>query len=416
MANEKYKKLVNDMLGKIRKDNSINEGRIRYDEQHGERMLPKLEQELRGRNHSLGDHPAFPESDETHFEEKIMGERFTDIVRETKRYFDINEIDNGKIMSEMFPMVSECMKIESKNKKSLEELAIKMIREEYNIPEDLVDIEATLTEVIDMEGTKINASPITLDETDFESHEDIQNANSEVYKRRFINAMNQGAAMKTNHMYHIVDEELTKMDPTLPTKYGKMMAAADYMYYIMDNIDTTPTTTGGLVKLELPMEEGGKPKIKAQAMVFPVLIHELVKGVMELLASHALPEDEMTRNYVLGKADYLKAEPWDMRLGPALWGKLTNAIPPEDFHLKHYLYTDLTQLPVEEFNETMKEIMSGTKRGKDTINEMLSEIKTDLQREDFDRTMDERRMETEQNSGIIDDPNELDDFWNDIGI
>lgn len=418
MADDKYKKLISDMLGKIKKGEPINEGRIKYDEQHSERMLPKLEQELRERKHSLGDHPIFPESDEMHFEEKIMAERFTDIVREVKRHFNVNDIDNSKIIMDMYPMVKECMEIESKNKKALEELAVRMIREEYDIPEDLVDIEAELVTEINMDGTKINTSPITIEEADFDSYEDIQNANAEVYKRRFVNALNQGAAMKTNHMYHMVDDDLTKIDPTLPTKYGKMMSAADYMYYIMDNIDTSPAVAGGLVRLELPKCQGcgQKPKVKAQALVFPVLVHELVKGVMELLASHGLPKDPKVRNYVLGKADYLKAEPWDMRLGPALWGKLTNTIPPEDFHLKHYLYSDLVQLPTEQFNETMREIMAGTNRGKQIVGEMLTEIKKDLQREDFNKSMDERRQKANNDSGYIDNPDELDDFWNNMGI
>lgn len=417
MADDKYKKMINDILNKVKKDGVIKEGRIRYDKQHQERMSPKLEQELRERKHSLGDHPIFPESNETHFEEKIMGERFTDIVREVKRHFNVDNINNEKIPQEMGKAIHECMKIESQNKETLQELAIKMVREEYDIPEDVVDIEAELVEEVNMEDTKLNPTPINIEEIDFDSHEDIENANAEVYKRRFVNALNQGAAMKTNHIYHMVDDDLTRINPTLPTKYGKMMSAAEYLYYIQDNIDTSPAITGGLVKLELPIKEGGKPKIKAQAMVFPVLVHELVKGVMELLASHGLPKCPKKRKYVLGKADYLKAEPWDMRIGPALWGKLTNVIPPEDFHLKHYLYGDLVQLPTKEFNTTMKEVMAGTKRGKEIINEMLTEIKNDLQREDFDRTMDERRQEIENNdSGIIDNPDDLDDYFNNMEI
>lgn len=413
---EKYKKLIQDILSKTKTDKALNESRVRYDEAHSERMLPKLERDLRERKHSLGDHPIFPESDELHFEEKIIGERFGEVIREVKRYFNTNDIDNVKIMQEMYPMIKECMKIEEKNKKELEELAIKMIRDEYNIPEDMVEIEAELTPNINMEGTKLNAIPIRVDEVDFDSHEDIAKANSEVYKRRFINAMNQGAAMKTNHMFHMVDEDLTKIDPTLPTKYGKIMSAADYMYYIVDNIDNSPAITGGIVKLELPTNENGIPKIKAQAMIFPVLIHELVKGVMELLAAHGLPKNPKIRNYVLGKADYLKAETWDMRLGPALWSKLTKLIPPEDFHLKHYLYADLCSLPVEKFNSDMREIMAGTKLGKDIVNKMLTKIKIDLQKEEFNRVMDERRQESERSSNIIDNTDDLEDYWNQIGF
>lgn len=418
MADDKYKKLIGNMLKKINNDESINEGRIKYDEQHKEKMNPKLEQELRERKHSLGDHPAFPESNEMHFEERVMAEKFTNVVREVKRHFNVDDIDNDKIILDMGSMIQECMAIESDNKEELQELAVQMVRDEYDIPEDMVEIEAKLVNNVNMEGTKLNSTPITVEEIDFDSYEDIEDVNAQVYKRRFINAMNQGAAMKTNHMYHMVDENLTKINPTLPTKYGKMMSAAEYGYYIADNIDTYPSITGGLVKLELPESHGSdkKPKIKAQAMVFPVLVHELVKGVMELLATHGLPTCPKKRNYVLNKADYLKAEPWDMRLGPVLWEKLTNTIPAEDFHLKHHLYSDLVKLPTNEFNNTMREIVAGTKRGKEIVGEMIMEIKKDLEREDFDRTMDERRQEVENDSGVIDDPDELDDFWGDMGI
>lgn len=411
-----YKDRIQKMMGEIKKSQII-EGRIKYDEQHPEKMLPKLEEDLRNRNHSLGDHPIFPESDEFNFEEKLMAEHFTNIVREVKRHFNTNSIDNLEIMQNTPSLISECMKIESSNRKTLEELAIKMVREEYDIPEDMVEIEAKLVNEVNDKALKLNPTPITIDEMEFDSHDDIQNVNGEVYKRRFINALNQGAAMRTNHMFHMVDEELTKIDPTLPTKYGKMMAASEYMYYVMDNVDNSPNKVGGIVKLEIPTTENKLPKISAEALVFPVLIHELVKGVMELLSSHGLPENPKMREYVLGKADYTKAEPWDMRLGPALWGKIVKAIPNDDFNLKHHLYADLASLPVNEFNSTMKEVIAGTKKGQELITEMIQNIKKDFQKEDFDRVMDERRQRIETtNKDIIDNPDDLDDFWKELGI
>jgi hypothetical protein len=49
-------------------------------------------------------------------------------------------------------------------------------------------------------------------------------------------------------------------------------------------------------------------------MVFPVLIHELVKGVGSIISSWFTYLSKMGK-YVISKADFLSAEPWDMRIG-----------------------------------------------------------------------------------------------------
>ena len=403
-------------MGKKNSKKPIIEGRIKYDDKHKERMHPKLEEDLRERKHSLGGHPILPDSDEYHFEEKLISDRFGEVVRDVKKHFNIDEIDNGELINNSIKMIRDCINIESGESEELANLAIKMIREEYDIPEDMVDIDAELTMKINSDGMKLNQTPITVEGVEFDSHDDIQNANDEVYKRRFINVMNQGAAMRTNHMFHMVDEELTKINPTLPTKYGKLMSSADYMYFIADNIDTSPAILGGKVNIELPKNEGDKPKIVAQAITFPVLIHELVKGVMELISTHGLPENEKMREYVIGKADYLKAEPWDMRLGPGLWKKFVAAIPPKDFDLKHYVYGDFVKMPTQEFNSNMREVMAGTKQGKQIIEDIIANIKKDLQQENFDHTMNEKREATEKSvSQYIDNVQDLQDFWTQIG-
>ena len=82
------------------------------------------------------------------------------------------------------------------------------------------------------------------------------------------------------------------MNPKLSNKYAKMMAAADYMYYVIPKMDNG--TTGGVVRVQFPNKNNPKAVIHVQAMVFPVLIHELVKGVMELLSAHGLPKNKKT--------------------------------------------------------------------------------------------------------------------------
>jgi len=391
-----YRKLAQKALENAKSPKKPINETITYSEGHSERMDPRLERELRDRKHSLGDHPIFPQGDEKSFEQKIIANRFEDVMRNYKQKFDCETINNDEVKMTQMPLVGECMAMESTHTKQLEELAVKMIRDEFNISEDAIEIIAELTSDINMEGTKKEKLP-TIVEVEFEDHEQIQHANDNVYKRRFLNAMTQGAAKKSSHMFHLVEKELAGMDPRLSTKYGKLMAAADYSYFIEpdmhDVMERTEngmdgkTVSGGIVKVTLPTEENPKCCIHAQGMVFPVLIHELVKGVMEILSAHGLPEDDKVANYVIGKADFLAAESWDMRLGPALWERFTKLIKPDDFHLKHNVYSELAALPVNEFNRSMREVMAGTKLGQQIIDELLegckSRIEEDVYRDEM---------------------------------
>lgn len=381
-----YKKIAEDALNRLKKTKAPMNESVLYPENLAERMNPKLEEDLAKQTHSLGKHPIFPESDESTFEEKIMGDRFSEVAKRYKRVFDVDRIDNNEVIKDMMPLCYETMAVEAKHRKKLQKLAEEMIREEYDMDKDVVEIHAELVDEISLVGTQKNPKPMAL-QVEFKNHDEMISAKEEVYKRRFLNAMIQGAAKKCNHMFHLVDEELTDMDPKLPNRYSKLMAAADYMYYIMPEMDNG--VTGGVVKVQFPTASNPKAVIHAQAIVFPVLIHELVKGVMELLSAHGLPKNKKIGEYVINKADFVAAEPWDMRLGPGLWSRFTNLIDPDDFKLKHHIYSDLAELPVREFNLKMREIMAGTKEGRKIIEAMVKDIKTSLKEDEFNEAIKE---------------------------
>lgn len=397
-----YKKIAEEALRKAKEAKTIqtsptkivnkelNEGLV-----YGnmvERMHPKLEDDLVKDKTSLGKHPIFPEGHEDSFTEKIMGDRFKEVVNRYKRHNNVDEIDNDKVKKQMLGILKGTMSLEQNNKKALEKLAVDMVREEFDMDEDMVDIEAILTENITLEGTKKNPLPAKYD-MDFKNHDELVKANKEVYKRRFVNAMIQGAAKKCHHMFHMVEDELSDINPKLPDAYSKLMSAADYMYYIQPNMEEG--LAGGVVKVEFPTKDNPRIKIIAHAMVFPVLIHELVKGVMEILSAKGLPKKKMGE-FVINKADFLSAEPWDMRIGPALWERFIDGFDAEDFKLKHHVYNDLVELPVDEFNKQMKEIMAGTKEGKKIIKNMVEGIKKEMSSEDFNETMETIQKDIEQ--------------------
>ena len=241
-----YKKIAEEALRKAKEakaiqitptklvEKTLNEGLV-YGSM-AERMHPKLENDLVKDKTSLGKHPIFPEGHEDSFTEKIMGERFKEVVNRYKRHNNVDEIDNDKIKNQMLKLLKGTISFEQNNKKALEKLAVDMIRKEFDMDEDMVDIEAILTENITLEGTKKNPLPAKYD-MDFKNHDELVKANKEVYKRRFVNAMIQGAAKKCHHMFHMVEDELSDINPKLPNAYSKLMSAADYMYYIEPNME-----------------------------------------------------------------------------------------------------------------------------------------------------------------------------------
>ena len=388
----KYRKKVQNALNESKQGKLLFENFL-YEDGITERIHPKLESDLRNNKHSLAECGVFPEGDVITYEMKLIRERFTEVVHRCREAFDMDHIDTLQIMREMMPLVHRSMELEKPHTRELEELAVKMVREEYDIPDDAVKFEVQLAPEISLDGTSKNPIPQLVDE-EFNDHSEIEAANAGVKKRRVLNAMTQGAAKKVNHMFHMVHEELSRMNPRLPHNYKKMMSAADYMYYVMP--DTNGAVTGGVCECDFNGDgEDLRPVIKAKAMTFPVLIHELVKGVMEVLSASGLPTEKNIAEYVINKADFLEAEPWDMRLGPAMWGRFCEAIPDGDFALKHHVYTEIAQMESSEFNATMKEILAKTKKGKEIIIEILNDVKEEMKQDEFNESMGDSHFNIE---------------------
>jgi hypothetical protein len=75
------------------------------------------------------------------------------------------------------------------------------------------------------------------------------------------------------------------------------MASGDYMYYVPPKMDEMQNA--GIVRVQFPTKDNPKAIIHVQAMVFPVLVHELVKGVIELMSAHGLPKNKKLVNMLL---------------------------------------------------------------------------------------------------------------------
>jgi hypothetical protein len=160
-------------------------------------------------------------------------------------------------------------------------------------------------------------------------------------------------------------------------------------------------------------EEDNRVKIVAVGAIFPVLVHEIVKGVYEAFAGHGLPDSEEQYNKIAQTEDVLEKEMWDLRLGPAIFNRLRNQIDikylvEEDYkEIQNFLLATIFKLPAKQFLVLMKEVLSGSKKGAKLIQDIIDGIENTLNGVDDD--MDEFDNELEDLSNQTDN-DELKDF------
>ena len=116
---------------------------------------------------------------------------------------------------ELGQILSECKKLESKNREALEELCGSIINDLFQIPEDTIEIESKIVDKIDTSSERLIPEKTT--DFSFEDINDMNNLTDEIYKRRLLNALVAGAAMYyTNNIGSYV-KQLFEIDSDLPS-------------------------------------------------------------------------------------------------------------------------------------------------------------------------------------------------------
>ena len=199
-----------------------------------------------------------------------------------------------------------------------------------------------------------------------------------------------GAARKSQNLHHM-SEDLRTQDPTLNNDYSNIMAANDAMYWFMSDEAIENEGRGGVhagnVRIDLSNPE--KPKVIAQGIVFPILLHELAKGVMELMSLWSLPEDKGVRDYVLDKTDNLASETNDIRLGSHLWVKFVEQIPVDNQEVISLTFNIMQQLPTDEFNSIMSGLADDREEAKGKVKELANQAVEELRNEEYEEAIDQ---------------------------
>jgi hypothetical protein len=412
----------------------INEAPISYDSP--ERMDPSLQSKIEKGETPFSENPALPKSEPNSFEEIIASKRFKDVVEKVKRYTGLTSVtgQNAFMQLQMMLMnaVREVKSIENRHTEQLENLAIELVKKELAIPENAfqydVQLSSSMGQVDTSKMRKSSEEPSAeeiekeFNVTEEEAEEDILNFidafekfDLEKAKRRFINSLIQGASKKGHYMFELISDELESIDERLLNLYGVLMSINDLLYWVMPD-ETMQMMSGSGQSAEGSTEvdpETDPPTIKAKGLFFPILVHEIIKGVYEVLGSQGLPDDPKKAEMVMASQDTLPYEIWDLRLGPVIWEKFVESYPDELFEddmreIQNYLFSRFSMLTTEEFFEVAKMILSGSKEGKQIVKKMVDEIVEELRNEEYKSVMD--LMSDEE------DDDDLTDFLGSLGI
>jgi len=271
----------------------------------------------------------------------------------------------------------------------LEQLAIKLVKKEMGIPEGAMQFKAELVMQPMGAAEGMQTKPELPSEEEIEEFMgDMENFDLERSKRRFINSLIQGAAFKGGHMYVLVSKELNKIDPSLLNLYGVSQSLMEHAYWIFPDMEGMAGGGGGQMGQSEVDEETDPPTVSARAVTFPLLIHELVKGVYEIFGSHGLPDDPKQQEMILNAEDTLPSEIWDSRLGPIFWEKFMATYPMELFdedkkHIQHYLFMRFSALDAKEFFRIAQLILNDDPKGKQFIQRLVDGIVNDLKRQAY---------------------------------
>jgi hypothetical protein len=161
------------------------------------------------------------------------------------------------------------------------------------------------------------------------------------------------------------------------------------------------------------------PTIQARAICFPMLVHEIIKGLYELVSLQGFSGTKDQNQQVVDKVDKLENEPHDLKYGKFIYEALNNIFADSDYNdsrIKEFFFIEVYQLGDNEFvefveNAINEQLSSSQKKWVDRI---LKEISMDIRDDDFDSTgLDEVKKFNNINEYTIDDE-EVEEFLKEL--
>ena len=356
--------------------------------------ITELPQDIKNvlRNHktSLGAHPSFPPEEEISFDAIMTLKRFKEVTEKVAK-LNLPDYSTQAIQTQLNTLTKQCKTLESSFKDKLENLCYNYVIDLFQVPDGLVNFNCKLVDKVDADRAPVQDK----EHFEFEDIAHRSRLHDAVYKRRLINAIITGGAMRLSAISKSLIGELYEMSPELPALYRTITTLNEYLLFTKNNmgISTKDKKQAGISYLTIG-NETTKNKIVAEGEIFPILLHESIRGFLEMFAAYGLPSSKKECAYVMSKADFIDAEPWDMRMGPAIWDYLMERFEQPETQNIPMLLTVLFSQTTNKFNSILQEIFGETKRGERMVQKILMKTQEEFEADDFDKLMTKKQTDT----------------------
>jgi hypothetical protein len=285
-------------------------------------------------------------------------------------------------------LLDEIIQAEDGYQDELEMVAAQMVTDAYPI--------------IDYANIKIDAKIVGMNDLDIQqpppqedpSSPDFGDDNPEKLKakRRIINGITQGASIRGAFGFMLFKEYIDQINPELVAKYSEILKLAFGIYddenaiaMMLAALAQNQKMQGGESEMEYD-EENEQFVIKAKAICFPMLVHEIVKGLYEIVGTEGFGPDKEKNQAIVGAVDKLANEPRDLQYGKFIYdaiSKIYNESNIDDPRVRELFFAEVYKLIDDEFfpfienaiNDELKPLQR--KWAVDTMRDIERDLKKD---------------------------------------
>jgi hypothetical protein len=221
-------------------------------------------------------------------------------------------------------------------------------------------------------------------------------------KRRIINGITQGAAIRGSFAFLLFRESLDEISPELVQKYNDLMKLVFGIYdndealaMFLATIAQNSKMKGGDAETEYDEEED-EFVIKARAICFPMLVHEIVKGLYEIVGTEGFGHDKDKNKQIVKQVDKVENEPEDLRYGKFIYDALNNLYidsEVDDARVRELFLVQVYKLSESGFLNFIENLINGklTPNQQSWVKRKIAEIQNDLKDDDSDEILPDTR-------------------------
>ena len=281
-------------------------------------------------------------------------------------------------------LVPELVEAENGYRDQLELLAADIVTQAYPI--------------IDYANIKIDAKIVPMGDLKIPEESDEVPADeappeAQQAKRRIINGITQGASIRGSFAFLLFRDYLDAFDETLVAKYNEILKLSFGIYddenaiaMLLAMIAQKQNMPGGSSEMVYDEDEE-QFVIKARAICFPMLVHEIVKGLYEIVGTEGFGSDKEKNQAIVGAVDKLSNEPRDFQYGKFIYDAISdlyNSSNINDPRVRELLFTEIYKLPEDEFIEFIENAINDelTNDQKKWASDSMRDIVVDLRKDD----------------------------------